>query len=140
MARRQLAPLGAKTITEDKLYHVASSAVRDSIQLNGIDHKVGTSGSRSVFSDNVTTYGDIPRIGNYLFRDIDEATEHAKPGVHDIWEVSVPEERKSMYHTDTGLPRGMGAYTPRKISKKYLNLIQLPGPPAPVEEPKTSYS
>lgn len=113
-----------------KLWHVASVNNRESIQQHGINYNIKGSGSLDVFKDNIDVDGNIPRAGNYFFREETEALHYAEPGKHDIWEVNIPESRQHLFHRDVGLPGS--AYSPRPVPKKHLNLKQFyADPPLP---------
>lgn len=141
---RQTTPLGSSPIhisdyfgenrrLARKGWHVALRESRESIEKNGIDYKVVGSGSLAAFSDNVDMFGRRPRKGNYIFLHQEDAESTAKAGIHDIWEVDIPEERQHLFHHDRGLGPNYSGMSPRKIPTKYLTRITPEGPPNPEE-------
>lgn len=141
---REITPLGASPIhisdpnsfgenrrLARKGWHVSLRVSRESIEKNGIDHKIIGSGGTNVFSDNRDQVGRRPRQGNYIFLHEQDALDFAEPGIHDIWEVDIPEERQHMFFHDRGLGPNYSGQSPRKIPKKSLTLLHLEGPPSP---------
>lgn len=120
----------------ERAWHVALQANRESIRKHGIDHKIMGSGSLHLFEDNVDAYGFVPRKGNYVYLDRESAELDARPGVHDIWEVNIPESRRNAFHHDRGLPPGTSGQSPRKIPKRDLTLMPVEGPIAPEDQEK----
>ena len=120
--------VGDEYVPAEKGYHVALSANRESILKHGIDYRTGETGSRHVFEDYVDAYGFIPRKGNYIWLNKDDALGIAKPGIHDIWEVAIPESRRDKFFYDRSVGGGQAAQSPTKIPKRDLTLHMVEGP------------
>lgn len=116
----------------EKGWHVALQASRESIEKHGIDYRIMGSGGLHLFSDNRDMFGFTPRKGNYIFLHQEDAESMAKPGIHDVWEVAIPESRRNKFFHDIGLGPNYSAQTPTRIPRTHINMLPpKQGPPNP---------